>query len=407
MAVSVPRPLAAGAAALLASALVLTSSPADPVRADAARTERADLAAAVRPLVTEPPVVEPLTPARVADARALIARVDPDADVPAALAVAAPLNAASDWFTAGYEWLQGWVDYGVNLADYVLQFVPYGYLLGDQISLVYYTTVVPIADSVVYGLIDPVLNDPLNLATWVNGFAAVATTTVASLINLGIAEFNYFFGWLIPPIPPIGPLAAPEALAVPEAEFAPAERLVASETAVVEDDLGDAVAPVAGEATAGPVDEATAGPVDEVTGLPVAVESEVSAVEPVAVEVPAADVTAPEVEPAGAESTVDAPRAPTTTSSGGVQAQGEVRGSVTAPAVTTPGAAGDAKVGVVPAADASPVGQGVATPSDTGSSGAVGSAGGAASGGSAASAGGAASGGSAASAGAASAEPND
>lgn len=362
MTASVPRPLAAGAAALLASALMLTSSPTDPVQTDPARTARVDLAAAVRPLVTEPPVVEPLTPARVADARALIARVDPDADVPAALAVAAPLNAASDWFTAGYEWLQGWVDYGVDLADYVLQFVPYGYLLGDQISLVYYTTVVPIADSVVYGLIDPVLNDPLNLATWVNGFAAVATTTVASLINLGIAEFNYFFGWLIPPIPPIGPLAAPEVLAVPEAAPVPAARLAASETAVVEEDLGDAAESVA----------------DEVTSVPVADEPEASAVDPVAVEVPAADVTAPEVEPAGSEATVDAPREPTTTSSGGVQAQGEVRGSVTAPAVTTPGDAGDAgdaKVGDATAADATPVGHEVTTPSGTGLAGAVGSAG--------------------------------
>ncbi|OFJ52032.1 hypothetical protein [Mycolicibacterium grossiae] len=347
MTASVPRPLAAGAAALLASAVVLTSSPTDLVQVDTARTERVDLAAAVRPLVTEPPVVEPLTPARVADARALIARVDPDADVPAALAVAAPLNAASDWFTAGYEWLQGWVDYGVDLADYVLQFVPYGYLLGDQISLVYYTTVVPIADSIVYGLIDPALDDPLNLATWVNGFAVVATTTVASLINLGIAEFNYFFGWLIPPIPPIGPLAAPEVLAVPEAALVPAARLAASETAVVEEDLGDAVAPAA--------DEVTAGPVNEVTSVPVADEPEASAVEPVAVEIAAADVTAPEVEPAASEATVDAPREPTTTSSGGVQAQGEVRGSVTAPDDTTTGAAAG---GTTPAGTTSSTGGG-------------------------------------------------
>ena len=93
------------------------------------------------------------------------------------------------------------MSYGVDLAQYALQFIPYGYLIGNQVGIVYDTLVLPISDSVVYDLIIPVVNDPLNLASYVNGLVAVGSTTVNAFINFGIAEFNYFFGWLIPPLP--------------------------------------------------------------------------------------------------------------------------------------------------------------------------------------------------------------
>ena len=57
------------------------------------------------------------------------------------------------------------------------------------------------------------VNDPLNLASYVNDAVAVGSTTVNAFINFGIAEFNYFFGWLIPPLPPL-PLAATEPTAL-------------------------------------------------------------------------------------------------------------------------------------------------------------------------------------------------
>ena len=143
----------------------------------------------------------------------MIGRIDPKAASLLPHAAPATLNAASDSIASAYEWLQGWVSYGVELAQYALQFIPYGYLIGNQIGIVYDTLVLPISDSVVYDLIIPVVNDPLNLASYVNGTVAVGSTTVNSFINFGVAEFNYFFGWLIPPIPPL-PLAATEAAAL-------------------------------------------------------------------------------------------------------------------------------------------------------------------------------------------------
>ena len=56
------------------------------------------------------------------------------------------------------------------------------------------------------------LNDPLNLGVWVGGAANAIGDSVIDAINFGIQEFNYFFGWAIPPVPPIGPFAAEDGL---------------------------------------------------------------------------------------------------------------------------------------------------------------------------------------------------
>jgi hypothetical protein len=138
-----------------------------------------------------------------------MARIDP-AGTTAAIDAPATLNAASDAIVSGYQFLRYWVTYGVQLADYVLGFVPFGYAIADQVNIFYYNLILPISDSVVYQLVVPVVNDPLNLASYVNGLIAVGQTSVNAAINTGVAEFNYFFGWLIPPLPPL-PLAATEA----------------------------------------------------------------------------------------------------------------------------------------------------------------------------------------------------
>ena len=204
---SVRARLTVGIAAITASAVVLAPTTTPTPRPDAQESSapRVALAAAVKPLV-----ITPMTPKQLDTARTVIGRIDPKAASLLPQAAPAPLNAASNSIASAYEWLQGWVSYGVDLAQYALQFIPYGYLIGNQIGIVYDTLVLPISDSVVYDLIIPVVNDPLNLASYVNGAVAVGSTTVNSFINFGIAEFNYFFGWLIPPIPPL-PLAATEA----------------------------------------------------------------------------------------------------------------------------------------------------------------------------------------------------
>jgi hypothetical protein len=125
-----------------------------------------------------------------------------------AAAAPAPQNAASDFVTSAWNFADYWITYGVDVADYALGFIPGLGFIGDQINIVYDVLISPIGDSVVYGLIDPVLNNPLNPAVWVNGLVIVGSTTVTALVNTGVAEVNYFFGWLIPPLPtlPFPPL---------------------------------------------------------------------------------------------------------------------------------------------------------------------------------------------------------
>jgi hypothetical protein len=312
MRVSVRSQLAVGVSALAASALALS-----PVEVSTPRSEgpvvaaRVELAASVKPLV-----IEPMSPQQIATAHDAIARISPaaaaDLQVTAAV-VPAPSNAVSDWIVSGFQFIQGWVAYGVELADYVLQFIPYGYLLGDQISIVYFNLVQPISDSVVYDLIVPVVNDPLNLAAWVNGAVAVGQTVVNAAINTGIAEFNYFFGWLIPPIPPL-PFAA--------VQVAPAETMTLKTAEVTE-----ATEPTdATVATA--LDEHDTTPATATAETPEAAPKDPTPTEGSTAEtLQTTDTAAQKVTPKPeAEPTKTPEPTATTTTSGGVSAQGEVRG---------------------------------------------------------------------------------
>lgn len=303
MSVSVRSHVVAGVAALAISATVLApvvvSVPAPETPAIA---HRVDLAASVKPLV-----IEPLSPETVATARAAIERIDPEAQLPlqtAAIVAPTPQNAASDAIIAGYQFIQYWVDYGVQLADYVLGFIPYGYLIGDQVSIVYFNLVRPISDSVVYGLIVPVVNDPLNIWSYVNGAVIVGQTTINALINTGIAEFNYFFGWLIPPLPPL-PLAATETTALKT-------EALTLKTAEVTESVDE---PATEAATIAEHDASATDAVEEIAAEPESAETPKDEVTEVAAEPVAAE---PEAETKTPEST--------TTSVGGVEAQGEVRG---------------------------------------------------------------------------------
>ena len=313
MSVDLRSHLAAGVAALAVSAVALAPAAIPPrdTGPDAV-TRGVHLAASVQPIV-----LEPLTAQDVETARNVIERLDPEAarQLPLAAPVPTPQNPASDFIVNAYQFIQYWVDYGVSLADYVLGFIPYGYLIGDQVSIVYYSLIRPIADSVTYSLIVPVVNDPLNIWSYVNGAIAVGQTTVTSLINLGIAEFNYFFGWLIPPLPPL-PLATTEttevaAMSLTAAAEAPAESLEPVD-APAEDPADPGVSPAVETEpeTKTEPDTTTETDVDTTSETDIDADTEL------------------EVEPAVED-------APTTTTSGTVQAQGEVRGSVTAPAEPT------------------------------------------------------------------------
>jgi hypothetical protein len=344
---SVRTRLTVGIAAITASAVVLAPTTAPTPRPDAQglSAPRVALAAAVKPLV-----VTPMTPKQLDTARTVIGRIDPKAASLLPQAAPAPLNAASNSIASAYEWLQGWISYGVDLAQYALQFIPYGYLIGNQIGIVYDTLVLPISDSVVYDLIIPVVNDPLNLASYVNGAVAVGSTTINAFINFGIAEFNYFFGWLIPPLPPL-PLAATEATtlttlklaAEPTAESVePAidttdDTTVAAKQEATATDVVDADASTGVTTTdpAEPVDtidtEVQAEPADSAT-LPTPTETQAAA-EPASAESPSGDVVEAGTEPVTSKPETEPEKATGTTTttntsspSNGVAAQGEVRG---------------------------------------------------------------------------------
>jgi hypothetical protein len=103
-----------------------------------------------------------------------------------------------------------WANYfALELGPWALGWVPFGYLISDQIYIWYPTAVLPTADSFVYDFLDPVVNDPLNPAVWAAGLTAVANTA-GNGITTGIQqEINYVLSlqWLPFPIPPL-PFAA-------------------------------------------------------------------------------------------------------------------------------------------------------------------------------------------------------
>lgn len=235
----------------------------------------------------------------------------------------APQNTASDLVTAGYQFIQYWVDYGVELAQWGVGFIPFiGPAIGAQIGFFYWDLIRPISDSVVYDLINPVLNNPLNLAVWWNGIVAVGIDSVNALINFAWNELNYFI-----PLPPL-PGAAVTASRT-TASSAPAEinsipsivkaTLAASDTAI--DAARDEIASTADTAAAA------------FDGVRQAAESVLAAAAP-----DLTLVTTPEPQPepeTAAESDetelTSAPKesVPTTVAKGVVSAQGEVRSLVT------------------------------------------------------------------------------
>jgi hypothetical protein len=152
--------------------------------------------------------VTPLPQPDIASALAEISVIADELDLTLAAADVTAQNAASDFVDWVYQGVVEWADYfALELAPWALGWIPLGNLITDQIYALY-PPIIDFTDSIVYDLVDPVLNDPLNLAVWANGLSAVAYTAVASLINAGINEINlvidYFLGWL-PPLPPIPP----------------------------------------------------------------------------------------------------------------------------------------------------------------------------------------------------------
>lgn len=221
MTVSVRSYLLAGAAAATATAMATT------IALTPVQVTPPDVAVSAHPGAPQPELTQAMVDLIAAARRSTIPipvpadppRIDaprgnavPSIAAPGALTSApgdiAVQNAASDFIINAWDAALPWINYGVGLVDGALGWVPGLAIIGNQVSLVWTYFGEPVADSFVRDLLAPVVNSPLNLDTWANGFGAVASTTVNSLVDTGVAEFDYFFGWLIPPIPPAAPTEA-------------------------------------------------------------------------------------------------------------------------------------------------------------------------------------------------------
>ncbi|SHU64035.1 prolipoprotein diacylglyceryl transferase [Mycobacteroides abscessus] len=182
------RPAEVPASPLVALKLSLSpasAAPASPLK----RASLGQLATAVQPRAAAAPLPTPVS-----------APTQPDAAAASSPVVASSLTNGID---QAYQFIQYWVDYGVDLAQWGAGFVPViGGLVSAQIGIVYDNLVRPIANSFVYNLVDPILNDP-SFSNIVNSFGRFGSDIVNSVINFAWAEARYF----LPPLPPLPGLA--------------------------------------------------------------------------------------------------------------------------------------------------------------------------------------------------------
>lgn len=167
-------------------------------------------------------------------------------------------NAASDLIDTVYSISRYWANYvSLDLGPWLINWIPFGYLISDQIYIWYPNFVLPVVDSFVYDFLDPVVNDPLNLNVWLDGIGDIIDTALTGVYNGIVGEIQYAlsFDWFpfpLPPLPPFPPLPI-----FATADSTPTEvTLAASETdeAAVETTDTDGT------------DVATDNPVDDATG---------------------------------------------------------------------------------------------------------------------------------------------
>jgi hypothetical protein len=198
MTVSVRSYLTAGAAAMVVSAAVL--APVQPSAPTWITADTVRLSAAAQPLVNE-----------VNTAAAALSQVGTVVTPaqPRAQAAVQANNSASNAIDAVYGWILYWGSYlALDLGPYLLGWVPFGYLISDQIYIWYPNFTVPVADSFVYDFLDPVVNDFWNPTVWRNGLTSIVQTAVSSLGTVANQEIAYFLslGWFPIPLPPLPPL---------------------------------------------------------------------------------------------------------------------------------------------------------------------------------------------------------
>jgi hypothetical protein len=315
MSVSARSYIAAGLAVLTAGVIAIPTSVGAPAPLSASvQKEQVALLAAARSFTA--PVASPLgflvlAPPHAAaptnSTRGAVITASPTAApaaaAPAAQAALVGFPGIQDAIINAYNVINPWIDYGVNLAQYAVGWIPVASFFAPQIGIFYYSLIEPIMTSAVYNTAY-VLGGSIGL---VQGISNVINDS----INAGIGFVNAEISWalsFLPPLPPL-PFAAAQttALKVAAEPAAQATTEAADGTGAAKHEPGVATAaePTAAEATSA---EPTAKPAAE----PAEPEATKSPTEPA--------TPKPEAEP------VKKPEATTTASSDGVAAQGEVRG---------------------------------------------------------------------------------
>ena len=227
MTVSARSYLTAGAAAMVVGAMAI--APIQPSAPATITMDTVRLSAAVQPLVNQ-----------VNTAAAALGQTAPAAAVqqPHAQAAAQANNNISNAIDAFYQnVVLYWANYfALDLGPYLLGWIPFGYLISDQIYIWYPNFTVPVANSFVYDFLDPVVNDFWNPTVWAQGLTAMAQTAVSSLGTVVQQEIAYawslaWFPFPLPPLPPL-PFAATKvaASATSTDAAAPAKAAVTSGT---------------------------------------------------------------------------------------------------------------------------------------------------------------------------------
>jgi hypothetical protein len=321
MNVSARSYVAAGIAALTAGVIAIptTIEPLVPPAQLSASVEKERVALLAAAQSFTAPVQPPLAFVVLAPPHAVAPAAAPNSSpravvtaspTPAAAAAPAPQAALAgfpgiqDAIINGYNLVLPWVDYGVNLAQYAVGWIPVASFFAPQIGIFYYDLIRPIMTSAVY-----------NFAYLIGGTIGLVqgvSNVINDSINAGIGFVNAQINWalsFLPPLPPL-PFAAAQTTALkvaagPAAEttdLTVAEKHESSVATPAEPSTKPAVDPTEPEAPKSPTEPATATE-------PATPKPDAEAVTP-----------KPETEP------VKKPESTSTDSSGGVAAQGEVRG---------------------------------------------------------------------------------
>ena len=226
MTVSARSYLTAGVTTMVVGAMAL--APVQPSAPVSITADTVRLSAAVQPLVNQ-----------VNTAAATLGQPTPAVagQQPRAQAAAQANNNVSNAIDAAYGVIMYWADYfALELGPYLLGWIPFGYLISDQIYIWYPNFTVPVADTFVYDFLDPVVNDFWNPTVWRDGLTAIANATRVGLGTVVQQEIAYawslaWFPFPLPPLPPL-PFAATKvpAAAASKDEAAPATATVTSGT---------------------------------------------------------------------------------------------------------------------------------------------------------------------------------